>query len=121
LDDYYLGKISPKDQDENLATYWVKRKPEDGLINWQENSSHIYDWIRALTKPYPGAFSYINGIKIMIWSAKESFDTREGNPGQIIDYVPSGLLVSTGGGNIVLTGIESQNYYKPQAGNLFQS
>jgi methionyl-tRNA formyltransferase len=121
LDSYYLGKVPLEDQDENLATYWDKRKPDDGLINWQENSRYIYNWIRALTKPYPGAFSYINGMKIMIWSARESFDKREGEPGQIIDYVPSGLLVSTKSKNIVLTEFECENNYKPQVGDLFQS
>lgn len=121
LDDYYLGKINLKDQDENLATYWDKRKPDDGLINWQENSRYTYDWIRALTRPYPGAFSYINGKKIMIWSARESFDSRDGEPGQIIDYVPSGLLVSTKSKNIVLTEFECENNYIPRLGDLFQS
>ncbi len=121
LDDYYLGKIYLKDQDENLATYWDKRKPEDGLINWHENSRYIYNWIRALTKPYTGAFSYVDGKKIMIWSARESFDRRKGMPGQIIDYVPSGLLVSTKSKNIVLTEFECENNYKPQVGDLFQS
>jgi methionyl-tRNA formyltransferase len=45
------------------------RKPEDGLIDWSKSPEEIRNFIRAQTKPYPGAFTCINGKKVIIWDA----------------------------------------------------
>lgn len=58
-------------QDETQASYYSKRTPEDGEIDWSWDTLRIKNWIRALTSPYPGAFSYINKTKIIIWNAEE--------------------------------------------------
>lgn len=54
-------------QDESKAHLWPRRKPEDGRIDWKGKSRDIYNLIRALVKPHPGAF-YINdaGEKVVI-------------------------------------------------------
>ena len=44
-------------------------KPEDGLIDWTKSPEQIRNFIRAQTKPYPGAFALINGKKVTIWDA----------------------------------------------------
>jgi methionyl-tRNA formyltransferase len=67
--------------------FWPKRKPEDGRINWNSKALDVHNWIRALTHPYPGAFTYYKGKKYFIWSSKlgskkKGFRYR---PGQIID------------------------------------
>ena len=46
-----------------------RRKPKDGLLNWNQSGEAIYDFIRALTDPYPGAFTFLNGKKYFIWKA----------------------------------------------------
>ena len=56
-------------QNENDATYVPQRKPEDGEIDWTWSAEEIYNFIRAQSKPYPGAFTIINGKKIKIWNA----------------------------------------------------
>jgi methionyl-tRNA formyltransferase len=56
-------------QDHSKATMFPKRSPEDGLINWSWENLKIKDFIRAQTKPYPGAFTFINGKKVIIWDA----------------------------------------------------
>lgn len=61
-----LGNIEAKKQDENKATYFGKRSPEDGIINWHWQRERINNWIRAQAKPYPGAFTYYQGKKIII-------------------------------------------------------
>lgn len=43
-------------QDESRARHWRRRHPEDGRIDWQRSSHQIYNLIRALVKPHPGAF-----------------------------------------------------------------
>ena len=47
------------------------RNPEDGLINWNKSSKQIYDFVRAQTKPYPGAFSSYMGYKVIVWACEE--------------------------------------------------
>jgi len=53
---------------EQASTY-PQRKPKDGLIDWTKSPKEIRNFIRAQTKPYPGAFTIINGKKITIWDA----------------------------------------------------
>ncbi|HLH31561.1 MAG TPA: methionyl-tRNA formyltransferase [Terriglobia bacterium] len=43
------------------------RKPSDGLIDWQLDSWRIYNFVRALTRPYPGAFAFLDEKQILIW------------------------------------------------------
>ncbi len=61
------GKITGKLQDESKALYKPPRKPEDGLINWNSGSKQIYDFVRALTRPYPGAFNLLKDNKVFLW------------------------------------------------------
>lgn len=56
-------------QDHGQATYFPLRKPEDGLIDWSWDAKRIRNFIRAQTRPYPGAFTYIEGKKVTIWDA----------------------------------------------------
>jgi methionyl-tRNA formyltransferase len=56
-------------QDHSKATLYPRRAPEDGLIDWTWNSIKIVNFIRAQTKPYPGAYTFINGKKVTIWDA----------------------------------------------------
>ena len=58
--------IKPMPQDNTKGTYFGKRTPEDGLINWDWSKERIYNWIRAQAPPYPGAFTILNGKKIII-------------------------------------------------------
>jgi methionyl-tRNA formyltransferase len=57
-------------QDESIATTVPQRKPEDGLIDWTWDIKRIKNFIRAQTKPYPGAYTIIEGKKITIWNAE---------------------------------------------------
>lgn len=63
------GNAARIKQNENEATYYPQRKPEDGEINWQWDTVKIKNFIRAQTKPYPGAYTIINNKKIIIWEA----------------------------------------------------
>ncbi len=72
-------------------TYLPKRSPENGLIDWNKSTEEIYNFVRALTKPYPGAFTFLNfkgrKVKMHIWEAVP-FDYRidfEGEVGTIVD------------------------------------
>jgi len=62
-------KIIFKPQDKSKIEVYPQRKPEDGEINWDWDVERIYNFIRAQSKPYPGAYSIINGKKVIIWDA----------------------------------------------------
>jgi methionyl-tRNA formyltransferase len=64
------GILPRRKQDDSQATVMPKRRPEDGRIDWNRSTREIYNWVRALTDPYPGAFSFLNGEKIWIWAAR---------------------------------------------------
>ncbi|MBM3145494.1 MAG: methionyl-tRNA formyltransferase [Chloroflexi bacterium] len=70
----YLPKLATRtapriQQDHNQATYFPQRSPEDGLIDWSWDAKRIRDFIRAQTRPYSGAFTYLEGKRITIWDA----------------------------------------------------
>lgn len=62
-------KLPRMKQNSDEATVMPKRKPEDGLLDWNWSAKRLYNWVRALTNPYPGAFTYHSGKKITIWTA----------------------------------------------------
>lgn len=57
-------------QDERLSTVYPQRSPADGLIDWNQPGNFITRFVRAQTKPYPGAFTLIGERKLTIWEAK---------------------------------------------------
>jgi methionyl-tRNA formyltransferase len=89
-------------QDQKEATYAIWRSPEDGHIDWNQPTRRVFNLIRGLTSPYPGAYSLIDGRKLIIWSAEMQPDARcyVGNiPGKVERIIPSvGVNVLTSDG-----------------------
>ena len=86
-------------QDHTQATSVPQRKPEDGLINWHQLSARqAYDWVRAQTRPYPGAFTFLSEEKVTIWRATLEPDSNPGVPGTIVsdDLRAPGVRCSDG-------------------------
>lgn len=64
------GELKPWKQNPSEATYLLRRSPEDGLISWEDSIIGIHRLIRAVSRPYPGAFGMYDGKhKIIIWHA----------------------------------------------------
>ena len=62
--------LMPIKQDESQATYTLKRSIEDGFVDWNESIKNIHLFVRAISRPYPGAFGMYDGNhKIIIWKA----------------------------------------------------
>ena len=81
------GNLELVKQKEEDATYLLIRRPEDGRIDWNAPVEKIQRLIRAVSKPYPGAFSLYDGAhKIIIWQA-DYLENRKyiGIPGQICE------------------------------------
>lgn len=86
-------------QDESKATYTCKRLPEDNQIDWTQPTRTIYNLIRAVSAPYPGAFTMLNGRKLIVWEAKRIELPRY--VGRVAGRV---IEVRRGEGAVVLTG-----------------
>lgn len=93
-------------QDEDGAQYLPQRLPGDGQIDWRRPASAVVDFVRALTRPYPGAFTVHAGRRIAIWDALafeagSSFDRFQ--PGALVHRYGSGeLLVRCGAGAVIV-------------------
>ena len=61
------GDLPRRKQDDSQATVMPKRRPEDGIIDWNLSAPRLHDWVRALTHPYPGAFAWLGGRKVFVW------------------------------------------------------
>ena len=90
------GKLELIKQDEQLATYFGKRTPADGQINWDWQSERIRNWVRAQSYPYPGAFTFFKGEKIIIDEVKVSDFGFE-------DQIVNGTVLSTNKNIVVKT------------------
>lgn len=63
-------------QNEKEMSYYPPRRPEDGLINLSDNACNIYNLVRALTYPYPGAFLFHEGRKWIIWDVSIEYENE---------------------------------------------
>jgi methionyl-tRNA formyltransferase len=77
-----------------------RRRPADGRIDWSQPAASVYDFIRALTRPYPGAFSRLDGARWTIWQAARLplADPRGGasRPGEVLGPMVSPLPEACG-------------------------
>lgn len=92
-------------QDARYATWAARRTPADGQVNWQASAADIDRLVRAVGRPYPGAFTFAKGNKLIVWAS--ALDNRaerfHGQPGQIVALEDGDLLVQTRAGLLRLT------------------
>jgi len=94
------------------ATYRPRRQPQDGLIDWERAPDAQYDWVRALTKPYPGAYTFFDGHTVIVWRG-EPVDrpTGDATPGEVLAVVPGeGVVVRTGDGAFRVTRLQLDDH-----------
>ena len=94
------GRAPRRPQDETQATCYGGRKPEDGRIDWHADAPGIFNLIRAVTHPYPGAFTEADGRRLYIWWA-EPREHCPGAPGEVVSVSP--LCVAAARGGIEIT------------------
>ena len=101
-------KINAIHQNEEDMTLNSRRRPKDGLIDWSKTSLECHNWIRALTHPYPGAFTYWNHKMVFIWYTKINNSLVQSDPGTVIDAAEK-LTIVTGKGCIDILQLQIEN------------
>ena len=87
------GRAPRVPQDHAAATTFGRRRPADGLIDWSRSAREIYNLIRAVTHPFPGAFTYRGDRRIFLWAARPP--GNEGSP-----CLPGTILGTGAGGSL---------------------
>lgn len=117
-------QIKSTPQDETLASYTCKRTPEDGKINWQHSALQIYNLIRGLTHPFPGAYTTLNGKKIWVWEAQLPTEQKHyvGNiPGRVLGKNNGMIEVLTGDGVLCLKRLQYEREEEKEAEEVMVS
>jgi methionyl-tRNA formyltransferase len=91
-------------QDSRRASSWSKRTPDDGIIDWETRAPYLYDWVRAQTRPYPGAFTFLGDEKVVVWSARPVHWSGDAAAGTVVDEGP---VVACGDGALLLEEVET--------------
>ncbi|MEG0279664.1 MAG: bifunctional UDP-4-amino-4-deoxy-L-arabinose formyltransferase/UDP-glucuronic acid oxidase ArnA [Morganella sp. (in: enterobacteria)] len=104
------GSYKATAQDESQASYFGRRCADDGLIEWEKPAVQIYNLVRAVTEPYPGAFTFLGERKMVIWRSRVLADNKGKRPGTVISTEP--LIIACGEGALeVISGQGESGLY----------
>jgi len=122
---YLAGEIG-EPQVEADATYGCTRLPQDGEINWASTTDETFRLIRSLTDPFPGAYTYFSGRRMVVWQAEPVADPPRYSgriPGRVISVSQaSGRVdVLTGDGILSLVGVELEGDIKRPPAQIIKS
>lgn len=103
-----VARTAPRiPQDPARASSWPRRRPSDGIIDWETRAPYLYDWVRAQTRPYPGAFTFHGDDKVIVWRAHPVEWRQPALAGTIVAERPEGPVVACGEGALVLEEVET--------------
>jgi methionyl-tRNA formyltransferase len=84
LDELGSGTAPRRAQNEREATTFPRRAPEDGRIDWTRSAQEVHNLVRAVTHPYPGAFTDIFGGRTFVWKTRvPHLGAHDNFPGQV--------------------------------------
>ena len=103
-----LARTAPRmQQDPSRASSWPRRAPADGIIDWETRAPYLYDWVRAQTRPYPGAFSFLGDERVIVWAARPVELAETAPAGTVVEVRPEGPVVACGEGALVLEEVQT--------------
>lgn len=107
VEDYRQGRIRINRSSKDFDMLYAKRMPQDGKISFFMKTREIYNLVRGVTKPFPGAFANIKGSggKVIIWDAipfDEIMDFSKYQPGEVIEVFDGMPLVRTIDGSLLI-------------------
>ena len=119
--DLAAGRIQEQPQDESMANYCGRRGPEDGRIDWRDSGRKIYNLIRAVTHPYPGAFAFGEKERLFIWSAGFDDSPTDQPPGTVLPMdaaTDETVPVACGQGRLLIKSAQRENQKEYQGPEL---
>ena len=98
------GRAPRTKQDLSRGSYFGRRRSADGRIDWRWPARRIFNLVRAVTHPYPGAFCFAAGRKLFVWETRIANEAGVmGLPGEIIGEKDGGLEIAAGQGSLIVT------------------
>ncbi len=110
------GTASLTTQDEADASYFGRRTAADGEIQWHKSAREINNLVRAVTEPYPGAFSYLGQRKMIVWRARVLETAHDKQPGTVLNTAP--LVIACGEGALEIVAGQSESGLYVQGNRL---
>ena len=110
------GRSPQRLQCDEDADLLPRRTPEMGITDWARSALDVHNWIRALTHPYPGAFSVFGGRTVRFWGAEPGPilpDQAIWQPGTVLGQVDGAVLVAAQHGTVRLLVVEEQGVEMP--------
>ncbi|MDR1473043.1 MAG: hypothetical protein LBI41_00550 [Lactobacillales bacterium] len=105
IEAYQVNDIKIQSNSKDFDLWYSKRTAEDGKIDFHSKTRDIYNLIRGVSNPFPGAFAYLNGEKIIIWQAypfDSVLDFSSYAPGEVIEIFYEKPIVRTIDGSLII-------------------
>jgi UDP-4-amino-4-deoxy-L-arabinose formyltransferase/UDP-glucuronic acid dehydrogenase (UDP-4-keto-hexauronic acid decarboxylating) len=98
------GTAPRRKMDIAKGSYFGRRKPDDGRIDWRWPARRIFNLVRAVTHPYPGAFCFVGGHKLLVWEVKIGAENGPyGAPGKVVrEMADDALEIAAGEGSVIV-------------------
>ena len=119
---YYKKNLTK--QSNNSGSYFPKREPSDGFINWNNNVDEIFNLIKALKLPYPNAYTEYKSTKVLINDAMpfEYYEKSRQKNGEIVTVFPDKkFLVKCKDGFLLVKNFKTNKDFTPKIGMKFIS
>lgn len=116
LDAYASGEINVKSDSKDFDSWYAKRTPDDGRLDFTARTRDIYNLVRATTRPFSGAFAYLEEVKVVIWAASpfdSILDFSGFSPGEVIDVFDDRPVIRTVDGSLLVREYESGTVLRP--------
>lgn len=120
LEAYQNDSISIRTISKDFDSWYGKRTAADGKIDFHDRTRNIYNLIRGVAAPFPGAYGFIGDEKVIIWKAHpfdEMMDFSQYAPGEVIDVFDGKPIIRTVDGSLLIDEYESDIEIK--TGDLF--
>ncbi|KLE37780.1 UDP-4-amino-4-deoxy-L-arabinose formyltransferase [Serratia sp. TEL] len=112
------GTVTFTKQDESQASYFGRRTAADGEILWHKSAKEINNLVRAVTEPYPGAFSYLGQRKLIVWRSRVLDTQHDKQPGTVLSTAP--LVIACGEGALEIVAGQNESGLYVQGSRLAQ-
>jgi len=123
LPELLAGTAREYAQDASLATFTCRRLSEDARIDWRAPARAVHDLVRASSTPYPGAFTYLDGRRLTVWSARRLDRRYVGSiPGRVAEIrAGEGVVVLASDGPMLLERVQLEGDEPRNAAEVIRS